>query len=213
MTTNQKISAGLVAGFALLVAVGLLFTDSGEAPAAVADAQVVRDNSHRLSAPATSEATLVEFLDFECEACGAAFPVVEDLRERYGDQVTFVARYFPLPGHANSMNAALAVEAAAQQGAYEAMYRRMFETQAQWGEQQQSQAPLFRGFAEELGLDMAAYDRAVADPATRARVEQDKQDGEALGVTGTPTFFLDGELLEPTSVEGFEAAIEAAIDG
>jgi predicted DsbA family dithiol-disulfide isomerase len=99
-----------------------------------------------------------------------------------------VARYFPLPGHANALNAAVAAEAAAQQGAFEAMYQEMYETQTQWGEQQDSKATLFRSFAQELGLDMAAYDAAVADPATLERVLSDRDDGLALGVEGTPTF-------------------------
>lgn len=66
---------------------------------------------------------LVEFLDFECESCGALFPIVEQLRSDYAGEITYVVRYFPLPGHVNSMNAAVAAEAAAQQGEFEAMYR------------------------------------------------------------------------------------------
>ncbi len=57
----------------------------------------------------------------------------------------------------------------------------------------------FREYAENFGLDMEAYDEAVADPATEARVMLDKHDGEGLGVQGTPTFFLDGELNQPAT--------------
>ena len=60
---------------------------------------------------------------------------------------------------------------------------------------------------------MDAYDTAVADPATQARVEQDQQDGISLGVQGTPTFFLDGELIQPESAEDFQAQIDAAVNG
>lgn len=172
--------------------------------------QVVRQNSRVLSQAPNEKAVLVEFLDFECEACGAAYPFVEDLRAQYGDTVTFVNRYFPLPGHRNAMPAAIAVEAAAQQGAYEPMYQKMFETQAQWGEAAEDKSAVFRGYAEDLGLDLAAYDAAVADPATRDRVELDVADGTALGVSGTPTFYLDGEPLTVSSVEEFTAAVEAA---
>ena len=120
-------------------------------------------------------------------------------------------RYFPLQGHFNAKNAAIAVEAAAQQGALEAMYQRMFETQTQWGEQQESRAPLFRQFAEELRLDMALYDAAVADPATLARVKSDFDDGLALGVSSTPTFFVNDEMIELTSFADIRVAIEAAL--
>ena len=171
---------------------------------------VVRENSRVLSKAPDEQAVLVEFLDYECESCRAAYPFIEELRTDYADTVTFVHRYFPLPGHRNSMNAAVAVEAAAQQGKYEAMYQRMYETQAQWGESAEDKSAVFRGFAQDLGLDMAAFDAAVADPATQERVELDVADGEALGVGGTPTFYLDGEVLNPESLEQFRAAVEAA---
>ena len=189
------------------------FTESADAqvtqqvPAEV----LVRDDSHRLSTPAQSQATFVEFLDFECEACGAAFPAVEQLRAEYGDRVTFVARYFPIPSHFNAQNAAVAVEAAARQGRYESMYLKMFETQAGWGEQQVSQADLFRGFAVEMGLDMVAYDAAVADPATLERVLRDREDGITAGVQGTPTFFLDGARLEPRSLDDLRSQLDLAL--
>jgi protein-disulfide isomerase len=109
------------------------------------------------------------------------------------------------------MNAALAVEAAAQQGEYEAMYALMFETQSAWGEQQTSAETLFRSYGERIGLDMAQYDAAVADPKTRERVEFDFQAGQTLGVEGTPTFFLDGEKLELTSVEDLRQALDDAL--
>lgn len=172
--------------------------------------QIVRENSRVLSQAPNEKAVLVEFLDFECEACRAAYPLVEELREEHSDTVTFVNRYFPLPGHRNSLTAATAVEAAAQQGQYEAMYQKMFETQDQWGESAEDKSAVFRGFAQELGLDMAAYDTAVADPATDERIRLDVADGTALGVSGTPTFFLDGQPLLPESLEQFRAEVAAA---
>ena len=173
--------------------------------------QVVRPNSHVLSKAPEEKAVLVEFLDFECEACGSIYPFVEELRKEYGQNVTFVQRYFPLPGHRNSMNAAVAVEAAAEQGKYEQMYQKMFDTQKQWGESQDDYSELFRDYDKELGLDMKAYDASIADPATQQRVSQDLTDGKALGITGTPTFFLDGQLLQIQTAEQFEAAIKSAI--
>lgn len=122
-------------------------------------------------------------------------------------------RYFPIPAHTNSTTAAVAVEAAAAQGQLEPMYQRMYETQAEWGEAQDSRADVFRGFAQELGLDMNAYDATVADPATTERVQSDFDEGRALGVGGTPTFFLDGEKLEITSPEALAQAVQSALAG
>ena len=126
--------------------------------------------------------------------------------------VTFVARYFPLPGHFNAQRAARAVEAAAQQGQYEPMYKKMFETQAQWGEQRVPADEVFRGFARELGLDMTAWEKAYNDPATLKRINKDVADGHALGVQGTPTFFLNEKKITPASLDEFKKAIDAQLD-
>lgn len=173
--------------------------------------ETVAENSHVLDEVGEDAPTLVEFLDFECEACGALYPYIEEVREYYDGKINYVVRYFPLGGHFNSMNAAVAVEAASQQGRFEDMFHQMLQTQADWGEKQTSEAERFRGYAEELGLDMAAYDKAVADPATEARVQEDLDAGVSLGVSGTPTFFLDGKQLSLTTPDDLPNAIDAAL--
>lgn len=219
MTRNTRLTLAAVVALILVVVVVLAVNRRDAIPTAetaggtVDPAVLVRDESHRLATATDGKVTLVEFLDFECEACGAFFPIVEDMREQFAGEITYVVRYFPLPGHFNSKNAAVAAEAAAQQDRFEDMYVRLFETQAEWGEAQESRADLFRGFAEEIGLDMAAYDAAVADPATAERVELDFEEGQALGVSSTPTFFLDGELLELQEWDDLENAIQAAVNG
>ncbi|MEX7470365.1 MULTISPECIES: DsbA family protein [Mycobacteriaceae] len=175
--------------------------------------QLVRDDSHRLSSVPDSDVTFVEFLDFECEACRAAFPMVEQLRTEYGDRVNFVVRYFPIESHFNAERAARAVEAAARQGKFEPMYKKMFETQSQWGEQQVPADETFRGFASELDLDLTAFDAAYNDPATLERINIDVADGEALGVRGTPTIFLNGEQLEFRTYDDMSNAVDQALKG
>ncbi|GAA2887469.1 DsbA family protein [Microbacterium esteraromaticum] len=170
-----------------------------------------RSDSHVLDDAGADAPTLVEFLVFECEACGAFYPVVEQIRADYAGEINYVVRYFPLPGHFNSMNAALAAEAAAPQGKFEEMYARLFETQAQWGEQQTSHAELFRTFAQDLGLDLDAYDEAIASPATKERVEADLNDGQHLDISGTPTFFLDGKKLELAQLSDLTDALDDAV--
>ncbi|MFW0772800.1 DsbA family protein [Paenarthrobacter nitroguajacolicus] len=219
MDTAKKARVFIWVLLAVLVAVGVIWytvftlnkpSPAAPTPVASAEAQLVRDDSHRVTSPTTEKAQLVEFLDFECEACLAAQPLVEELKKEFGDRITFVNRYFPLPSHRNSATAALAVEAAAQQGKYEQMYAKMFETQPQWGEKTESQAPLFRTFAQELGLDLAAYDAAVADDKTKERIKKDIADGTALGVKGTPTFFLNGEMLTLETEEQFRQLLADA---
>lgn len=174
---------------------------------------LVRDNSHRLNSVPDSDVTFVEFLDFECEACRAAFPMVEQLRTEYGDRINFVVRYFPIQSHFNAQRAARAVEAAARQGTFEPMYKKMFETQSQWGEQQVPADATFRGFASEMGLDMVTFDTDYNDPATLERINIDVADGEALGVRGTPTIFLNGEQLEFRTYNDMSNAVDQALRG
>ncbi|MBJ7518503.1 MAG: thioredoxin domain-containing protein [Solirubrobacteraceae bacterium] len=230
MSRNTRISAALVGVFLAVIAV-IAVAAGGEGdeqsasptaatpPTATAPAdeartnapQVVADDPRRLGQPGTSGVTFTEFLDFECEACAAAYPSIEELRRQYAGRVTFNIRYFPIESHQNARNAALAVEAAAQQGKLEEMYQRMYETQASWGEQQSSKAALFRDFAKDLKLNMREYDAAVADPETAARVERDAQAGQQLGVQGTPSFFINEEKIEPLSFDDLREQLDAAI--
>lgn len=218
MNTNVKIAVGFTGAVIAIVLAFIIvaIVQAQSRPEPVADPgtglpSAVRDDSHRLSDPENSTVTFVEFLDFECEACGAAFPYIEELRAEYGDRVTFVMRYFPLPSHLNSRNAAVAVEAASRQGQLEAMYQRMFESQTEWGEKQESQAPLFRTFAEELGLDMTQFDADIADPATMERVMSDFEDGRSLGVKSTPSIFINDEPVQLSSFDDIRLAIENAL--
>ena len=225
MSRNIKISVALIAVFvAVAAAIGLAIDGEDQSssaatstPSATAStpssARVVASDPRRLGALGTTGVTFTEFLDFECESCAAAFPVIEQLRREYAGRVTFNLRYFPIDSHKNARNAALAVEAAAQQGKLEAMYEQMYETQPSWGEQGKSQASVFRGFAKDLGLNMKRYDAAVADPKTAERVERDVQAGKALGVQGTPTFFVNEQMIQPQSVEEIRQLIDDAVGG
>lgn len=221
MSTSGKIATGVTAVLLLAAIVVLAILLNQPKPQLPLDADgtpsaptAIRDNTHRLDVAEDGNVTLVEFLDFECEACGAYYPTMEQLRQDYAGRVTFAFRYFPLPGHGNSVNAALAVEAAANQDQLEPMFHRMFQSQATWGEKgADSQAPLFRTFAEELGLDMTQYDADIQDPATRQRIELDFTEGIALGVEGTPTFFLNGERLGTPAPDQLRAMIDEALEG
>ena len=200
-------------GIAALVLVGFLVFSGDDPepetnPARDNAELLVREDSPRLSDG--DEAVFVEFLDFECEACIALYPAIEDLREEYGDRITFVVRHMPL--HGNSVNAALAAEAAAEQGEFETMYHRLFETDQEWGHKETPQRETFFGYAEDLGLNMDRFESVYDDPGTLERIEQSQRDGQALGVQGTPTFFLDGQLLQPQSITDLEDAFDAALE-
>lgn len=176
-------------------------------------ASAVASDSNYVDNVGPAAVTVVEFLDFECGACGQFYPYVEALREVYDGDINYVVRYFPLPSHLNSMDAAIAAEAAAQQGEFEAMYQRLFETQGDWAGGTPPQSDAFRALAVEIGLDMDTYDAAVADPATQARVEADFDAGVELGVNSTPTFFVNDEFIETSRLENLPEAVDAAVKG
>jgi protein-disulfide isomerase len=231
MSRNLKISAILVAVFIAAIAAVAVVAGGGDAdtaattpaqtapatePAETADRStpaVVASDPRTLGREGSSGVTLTEFLDFECESCAAVYPVIEQLRQEYAGRATFNIRYFPIDSHPNARNAAHAVEAAAQQGKLEEMYKRMYETQESWSHRDASQASAFRAFAKEMGLDMREYDAAVASAKTAQRVERDVQAGTALGVQGTPTFFIDELRIEPQSVDELREALDTAIAG
>ena len=153
---------------------------------------LVREDSPKLG-PDDAKVTIVEFLDPECESCRAAFPMVKQiLAENEGD-VRLVVRYFPL--HNNSILAARATEAAGEQGKYWEMQELLFENQTIWGEKQTPQTEMFIVFADQLGLDVDAFTEVLNSTKYTDKVQRDQRDGEALGVSGTPTFFVNGQLI------------------
>lgn len=206
------LAVATVAVFAFFLAAVVVVTRlTDDPPASAAGGAGEQIEGHVLGAEADTGVTLVEFLDFECESCRAVFPFVEDLRERYAGEVTFVVRHFPIPSHANSTHAAAAVDAAGEQGRFEDMYRKMYETQPEWGEQRESKAALFRAYAERMGLDMDRYDEAVDSERVLDHIAQDQRDGIGLGVEGTPTFFLNGKSIRPRTAEEFTDALDEAL--
>ncbi|MGN7222370.1 DsbA family protein [Curtobacterium flaccumfaciens] len=220
MTRSTRIGvvSGLIAGALVLIIVAV-FVIRANVPATPTAAIATSSSptgavtpTRVLGPSGKGTVTVVEFLDFECEACAAFYPYVEDLRQKYEGDVTFGFRYFPLPGHGNSRTAAAAVEAAAQQNRVEDMYKRMYETQEEWGERgTDSQAERFRGYAEDLGLDMSRYDRDVTSKAVLERIQRDVNLGTTLGVNSTPTFFINGEMVPLRTYTDLEAAVADAV--
>lgn len=202
---DMKKQAVIISGIVIAV-LGLGFLLFQMEPSAspgstkVADAgKLIREDSYRWGNK-DSKVTIVEFLDFQCEACRAAHPVTKRLRSEYGDKINFVQRYFPLPSHKNGKVAALAAAAAGEQGKYWEMQDKLFENQDAWGSDQrpvsQNQAvEMFKGYASELGLDAATFNQSIKDEQFIPMIQRDVADGNALNVNSTPTFFFNGEML------------------
>lgn len=156
--------------------------------------------------------TLVEYLDFECEACGAYFPLVKQLEKEFPNDLRIVLRYYPLPGHKNGLPAALAVEASARQGKFFEMHDLLYTEQKIWGEKSVAAPQVFEGYAQKLGLDMDKFKQDVMSQSVKDRVLRDMNSGTKLGNTGTPSFYLNGQKIQnPRSLEDFKTLIQAEI--
>jgi protein-disulfide isomerase len=135
--------------------------------------------------------TLVEYGDFECPQCGAAFPIVNGLQATFGDRLRFVFRHFPITNvHPNAQRAAEAAEWAAAGGAFWPMHDALYEHQKSLSERRIVE--LARG----LGLDPAPLQQAWRSHTFLPRVKEDFLSGIRSGVDGTPTFFINGVRYE-----------------
>jgi len=148
----------------------------------------VGDPDHVLG-PVDARVTLVEYGDFECPSCGAAYPVLQEVRRAFGPNLRFIFRHYPLRDtHPHAEIAAQAAEAAAAQGKFWEMHDRLFEHQAALDERS-----LIR-HARKIGLDEMRLERELAGRAHVARVARDIESGRAGGVRGTPSLFINGAL-------------------
>ena len=172
---------------------------------AVLTVPVTEDRDH-IQGPADAAVTLVEYGDFECPYCGAAYPIVKDVQDRMGERLRFVFRNFPITtSHAHAEQAAEAAEAAAGQGRFWPMHDLLFENQRRLGDQD------LHGYAEQAGLDVERFDSELAEHAHAARVREDFMSGVRSGVNGTPTFFVNGARHDGSyEVEALLAALERA---
>jgi protein-disulfide isomerase len=174
-------------------------------PSAVTSADHVRGN-------ASSSVTVIEYSDFQCPACRIAYPMVEKLITEASTTMLFVYRHFPLYPlpHKNANLAAYASEAASAQGKFWEMYHKLFDNQTDW-ENSDTPTTIFEGYAKDLGLDVVAYKKVADSTETKSRVERDRTEGDNLGVSGTPTFFVNGKaIVTPQNYDAFKAIIDAA---
>ncbi len=131
--------------------------------------------------------TIVEFSDFQCPYCSRAEATLQQVERTYGDKVRFVWKHEPLPFHPNAMPAALAAEAAREQGKFWQMHEKLFANQT-------AQSPEnYERWAKELGLDLGRFRASLQSQKNRARIDDDMALAQRIGATGTPTFFINGE--------------------
>jgi len=147
--------------------------------------------------------TIVEFSDFQCPFCRAAEASVKTIKEKYGDKIRLVYLDFPLGMHAHAMDAARAGRCAGEQGKFWEFHDAMFANQSKL-------APVdLKAQAKQLGLDTKAFDTCFDANKYDVPIRKDMSQGTSLGVTATPTFFINGrEVLGAQPPERFEEVID-----
>lgn len=155
--------------------------------------------------------TLTEYSDLQCPACASFVPAIDEVMAQYGENIRFEYKHFPLPINSFAQQAAVAAEAAGQQGKFFEYHDALFENQQIWAT---SPTPtvLFVQYAEELELDIPQFRRQMKSSVLQDKVRAEMSAGRDLGITGTPTFFLNGERMEIETFQGFIEQIALAVN-
>jgi protein-disulfide isomerase len=177
--------------------------------------------------PATAPISLVEFSDFECPFCAETAPVIRQLLLAYPTQLRFAFKHYPLPMHKESPLAHEAALAAGDQGKFWEMHDLLFATQAKWSVNRvraRSSATAaesepvpdlrddFIAKAAQLHLDVARFTKDLDTHRFNPQVESDRQEGNRLGVDGTPFFFINGHAISGgADLQSFKHLIDAAL--
>ena len=169
------------------------------------------NDSENIKGDKEALATLIEYSDFQCPACGSYYPIVKKVTEDLGAKVRFAYRHFPLPQHKNAKLAATVAEAAGKQSKFWEMHDLIFQNQSAWSEEKNA-AILFAKYAQDLGLDLARFQTDIASDEIKAKIENDYQSGVKAGVNSTPSFFLNGKKMDnPRNYDEFKNAIEQTL--
>jgi protein-disulfide isomerase len=157
--------------------------------------------------PVDAPAWLLEYGDYECPSCGAAYPIVEEVRARMGDDLAFVFRHFPLTTvHPDAFQAAEGAEAAGAQGQFWPMHDLLYE------DQRHLAGPDLVARAVALGLDVGRYQTELQGHVYSDRVQENFLSGVHSGVQGTPTFFINGIRRDgPWDLESLLAALQMSV--
>lgn len=164
----------------------------------------------RVRGPANAPVTLVEFGDYQCPSCGYFAPIMLEILKRYPEQVRLEFHHFPLVGiHQWAMPAALAAEAAADQGKFWEMHDLIYENQEKWSRSANPESE-FLTYAGRIGLNINSFMQAMRSPDTQQRVLQDVVRARESDVNETPTFYLNGQKIaqRPNTADEFSRLIQ-----
>jgi protein-disulfide isomerase len=157
--------------------------------------------------------TLIEYSDFQCPACRTYYYLVKRLMSEASTTVRLVYRHFPLPQHANAILAAQASEAAGVQGKFWEMFALIFEKHDEWAELADPRL-VFYGYADEIGLDQDKFKLDIDSATVKTVIANMQDEGRKLGINQTPTFFVNGKVIDnPSTYDEFKTLIQTATEG
>lgn len=160
-----------------------------------------------------SKVIFINYGDYQCSACGVAHPQIKSIVEEYKDKIQFVFRNYPITSlHANAKAAAGAAEAAGMQGKFWQMHDILYEKQSDWDSLSGSErSDKFTSYAKDLNLDINKFNTDIASGDVTKKINYDAAIATKINITGTPTFYLNGKMLEG-EVWGDEAKLKAELD-
>jgi protein-disulfide isomerase len=150
----------------------------------------VADDGRPARGPSSAKVEVIEFSDFQCPFCQRANPTVEQVLKTYGDKIRFVYRHYPLPNHPNARPAAEAAACAEAQGRFWEYHDRLFANPTKLTDTD------LKAHAAAVGLDTARFDTCFDNRQQKAEVDADIAAADAVGVTGTPAFFVNGRMID-----------------
>lgn len=210
---NIPLLFGTILGTILLIIGVAYFFSGSSAPAeevAQADPAQLVNGARHSSGPAEAKVTVVEFSDFQCPACRAAKPLVDQLKNQYGDSVKIVYRHFPLDSiHPNARLAAQASEVVAEQGKFWEYHDLLFTRQDEWADITNKEELLNKlaEYAAQLQIDKASFLEKIETQEVVQKVVDDADLGTSLQVDSTPTFYVNGQqTLAPQLISAVESA-------
>jgi protein-disulfide isomerase len=209
MSREAKIlTAVLVVVVGGMIGLFIAFGGGGAPATKVTDAgKLTRSNSHTQG---SGKVQIVEFGDYQCPSCGAAYPIIKQLQSENANDTSLIFRNFPLPQlHANALSAAEAAEAAGKQGKYFEMHDKLYSSQKDWSTLS-NPLDTFVSYAKELGLDQDKFKQDIEAENYKSIIDTDIADGTALGVNATPTFYINGKKMDSFDYPTLRDAIAAA---
>jgi len=185
--------------FALILGVSFIFSKKAAQPL---NQTRLEGDMRNATGSAQPKVTIIEFSDFQCPACKAAQPLVKQLTSANKETVKFVYRNFPLPQHQYAQLAALAAETAGSVGKYWEYHDKLFATQEEWGALKENEVvDRFVQLAEELNIPGDLMRQSLQSKTFEKSILQDISDGNALGVSSTPSFYVNGQRVQISDLQ------------